>query len=346
MDFLRVCITGLLLSLSTLISAGTVSGLYSTDIAATADQQAPTQTQIIAGLKQVLIKVSGSRGLDANPIVKQKYPVAETLLQQFVYKESESGEGAVVTLQYDREAINNLIQQAGIKPLGTQRPTLLVWLVSDQTGSPDHILSHYPEIQILRNAASSRGLSLQLPLLDLSDQAAMPAGEIWGLFEGSIKAASKRYKPDAIAAVKLQSFGVQGVQLNGLLLDQAKIEPLSANGDVNAVLTQMVNEVADHLLEPVVNYKLSHFQAGVAINVSNITSLSDYNLLTRFLEELPVVKKVVPERVYGSEVTLRLQLEGSEQQLIQSIGMELRLNAIESLRNLHGLKILSYRWQG
>lgn len=347
MDYLRVCISSLLLSFSTLISAGTVTGLYSVELATTADKKAPTEAQILQGLKQVLVKVSGSRELDKSPAVQQKFVVAETLLQQFSFRKNlEDETAAFINLQYAQGAIDRLIKQAGIKPLGPQRPKVLFWVVSDSKGLPDYLPSESFELSVLNRAARSRGLPIQLPLLDPSDQAALPANDIWDSFEGSIKAASARYNADAIAAVKLQYSDSGNVALGGMLIVGSTIEFLSVSGDVNTVLNNMVDKVADQLFQPVVSYKLSHFQTGIAMKVSGVASLSDYSLLTAFLRGLPVVKDLKPERVNGNEVTLRLQLDGTEQQLIQAIKMELRLNATEQVSNPNGNKVLSYRWQG
>jgi len=352
MDVLRTFCTTLLILTSTLITpavnAGTVSKLYSVELPVSVETQAPTEAQIIEGLTQVLVKVSGKRSLSTHPVIRQQLLTPATFLQQFSFASQGSGveKATTLLLDYNSAAVDHLITQTGVKPLGIQRPTLLVWLVSDLAGYQDFSTVDSDEMKVLTAAAKGRGLPVQLPLLDLADQTAIQVSDVWGLFEDAVQTSSQRYRPDAVLAARLQRSTSGIAQLEGILLKDNQIERVSYSGSVDEVLTQVVDTVADQLFHLVVSHDLSYFQSGIAINVSNIHSLRDYIQLTEFLTSLPIVSTIKPERVANGDVTLRLELDGSEQQLQQAIGVEPRLQARDQQLNSNGIKTLNYYWQG
>ncbi|MDO6593998.1 DUF2066 domain-containing protein [Neptuniibacter sp. 1_MG-2023] len=352
MDVLRTyCITLLVFVFAVVTPvahAGTMSNLYSVELPVNAETQAPTDAQITEGLKQVLVKVSGKRSLNTHPVIRQQLQTPSTFLQQFSFT-SRIIAGQNVTrllLDYNSAAVDHLITQTGVKPLGIQRPTLLVWLVSDQQGYQDFVSADSVEINLLNSTARARGLPIQLPLLDLQDQTAIQVSDVWGLFEDAVQASSIRYRPDAVIAARLQKSNSGVIQLEAIFLTDGKVERLSYSGNAESVLTQMVDTISDQLFNPVVSHDLSYFQSGVAVKVSNINSLSNYVQMTDFLKSLPIVRTLKPERVMGGDVVLRLELDGSEKQLQQAIGVEPRIQAMDQQLDLNGFKILSYRWQG
>lgn len=348
MDLMRIFICTLSMLISSLSCAGTVVKLYSTELPITSLAETPNDLQVTEGLRQVLVKVSGDRAIDQKPAIQQQLSMPRPYLQQFSFTSGavESENRNALVLDFNRNSVDKLIQSTGIKPLGSQRPTLLIWLATDESTVQDYASLDSRFIQKIRQTAEERGLPLQFPLLDLQDQVALPVSDVWGLFEDSVAVASQRYRPDAIlvARVEVKPSGV--AHLEGVLMHEANSERLSKSGQTDTLLVEAMNQAADQLFMPVVSHELSYFQTGVAVKVNNINSLSDYINLTELLTALPIVNKAQPEWVRGSEVTIRLQLDGDELQLMKALGIEERLQAMDQQLDSDGLKIFSYRWQG
>lgn len=154
---------------------------------------------------ELIVRVSGQRNALDNPVIRAAVPNAQNYLFGFSYKSSNEKliEGArsftalALQLDYEPQAISKLLKEAQLPIWPAQRPKLLVWLVSkDQRG-----LSLVPEVidmQALNGAASYRGLPLVFPKLDQTEEMLLSAGDLWDLNLEKIKAASIRYKADAI----------------------------------------------------------------------------------------------------------------------------------------------------
>lgn len=347
MDLMRTFTALLLVIVSNCLTAGTVTDLYRAKLSVPNQVQSPSDEHLRAGLKQVLVKVSGSNELNRNPLVQQQLPAASSFLQQFGFEAGlDNAESQTLLLDFNQVSVDALINQTGVKPLGVSRPTVLFWIATDKDGVQDYVMPGDPIQVVIDQAARKRAIPLQLPLLDLADQIALPVTDLWGLFQQSIATASERYRPDAIVAVRLTSTPSGMAQTEWSMTSPSGQQRFSNVGQRDQLLAELVDRVADQLFQPVVSHDLSYFQTGVAVRVAQVDSLSDYIQLTEFLQSLPVVSQVKPEKVMGTDVTVRLELDGSEMQLQQAISVEPRLQATDMLMNPDGSKTLSYRWQG
>jgi len=346
MDLMRSFIAVLLLAVSQFVFAGAVTDLYKVVLPVDEQRPSPSDLQVSSGLEKVLVKVSGNSSIGDDSQIQSQLQIPARTLKQFSYSAKEDGEYLV--LDFHPSVIDDLVTRTGFKPLGEQRPTVLLWFASDsdQAGEQDYLQSNDAFYKALQSAAKARGLPLQFPLFDLTDQVALNTAELWALQDQAITKASARYNPDAVIAGRLTKTSSEGVTVAGLFINGGDNQQLAESGNIDQVANAVINRVADTLFKPVVSYKLSHFQTGVAVQVENISILSDYIRLIDFLKGLSVVSKVKIEQAIGNQITVRLELDGSEEQLRQAIALEPQLQAVDSLRNQDGSAVMIYRWQG
>lgn len=154
---------------------------------------------------ELMVRVSGQRTALENPVVRAAMPKAQNYLFGFSYKSSSEKltEGSrsftalALQLNYEPQAIGQLLRDAQLPLWPSQRPTLLVWLVfKDQSGL--HVVPQVIDFQAINSFAAYRGLPLVFPKHDAKDSVAISAEDLWALNQEKIKAASERYKADAI----------------------------------------------------------------------------------------------------------------------------------------------------
>ena len=186
----------LLMSLSTALSAGEVAGLYNSKLLVPAQHSSPTAEQIADGLSRVLVKVSGNRGLLGKPAIQQALDAPEALLRGFGYRRTnqavadENGTqqpAQALSMTFDSALIERLLRSANERPLGAQRPTLMLWLAVEQRNQRDYVSPDSSVLRPLMVQADARGLPVQLPLLDLTDQQNLPIADLWDCFVTVLK---------------------------------------------------------------------------------------------------------------------------------------------------------------
>lgn len=347
MDMIRSLFVVFLLLNTGVSNAGQLSDLYQSSIRVAAPAEAPSQSELITGLKQVVVKVAGNRDILAHPQFVQQLPAAPGMLQQYNYKPLGGDSAAAdLVLSFTPQAVDGLILSTGIKPLGPQRPTLLVWLAADRDGVQDFVSPEAPLYVEFQRSAERRGLDLQLPLLDLDDQQALQVTDLWGFFAEPIQKAAQRYRPDAVLVGRIQA--AQGTlnSVEWLLLDGADALRISSSGGVDKAIADVMDMTADRLLSRMVSHDLSHFQQGLGVRVDGLNNMADYVQMLTLLESLPIVTQVDPELLRGNTLTLRLQLDGAVEQLQQAISLDPRMQAQDRMLDKQGQFLLTYIWQG
>ncbi len=178
--------------------------------------QADTERNAAASIYfgEVIVRASGRREALMNPIIQAAIPKASSYLFSFSYtgNKTEIIEGKPqqrigIQLDYSAQAINQLLKQAQLPLWPTQRPTVLIWSAY-QDGLPNSVeLQRVPDEMAMAQLQSQtylRGLKIQTPELDLEDNIALSAHDIWEVNLEKIKAASVRYKPDVIVIARYQ----------------------------------------------------------------------------------------------------------------------------------------------
>jgi len=337
--------------LALLVSGGparalTMSGLYGAELEVSAAGQRPTPEQIRSGLAQVLVKLSGRRDIASRQGYGQVMEQAPVLLSQYRFRPGP--EGTRLELVFDQLQLDRLMHEAGIQGPGLQRPALLLWLAVADGGRIDYAAPGHPALVALEREARLRGVPLQLPLLDLDDQISLPPEQLWNLPESDVRAASQRYRPDAILLGRTAAEG--GVWHSRFrLLSDAADSSFEPAGALEAQMTAVVDEVADRLLlGGAPRQSFSYRPRGMVLQVEGVDGESAYLQLISLLRRTEGVTTVFPERFSHGELKLRLQLETSVARLQETLKLDARLEEVPAAGTVSADEtgLLQYRWRG
>ena len=187
-----------------------VRDLHSASVPAANQGSKARKAAASQALSEVLVKVSGSRLLLADPVIVKALSDAEAHVQQYVYTRNASpAVGFSVRFEFDGKYVTDLVRQAGAPLWTASRPLVLAWVVvEDEKGRHFVDRDNWPEqAQMLIDAFSRRGVPVQLPVFDLEDMSALSLNDVWRLNSAAIQAASARYNAQDIVAGRLASLG-------------------------------------------------------------------------------------------------------------------------------------------
>ncbi len=199
------CLLLLILPLAPWVNAGQKVDVYRADVLVKNQGESERNTAARASFGELMVRVSGQRNAVEHPIIQQALPKAQNYLFGFTYKSTaekitEDGKSLpalALQLNYEPQAIEQLLREAQLPLWPATRPKLLVWLVyKDATGL--HQVPQVVDLQAMNRQAAYRGLPLAFPKLDLEDSLSLTAEDLWAVDGEKIKAASLRYKADAI----------------------------------------------------------------------------------------------------------------------------------------------------
>lgn len=199
----------LLLSLLYGVAWAEPADLYAAEVAVADDSVAVRTEALSQALQQVLVKVSGSTEVGGHPGAAAVLARPGSLVQQYRYRLDSAGESPQRYLwaKFDKVALDRLLRESGIPLWGSRRPRLLVWLAVEQGGRRSllNLEGDMTAREAMQQRAAARGLPLQLPLMDLQDQAALNAADLWADYEAALREASRRYPHDVILTGRLRA---------------------------------------------------------------------------------------------------------------------------------------------
>lgn len=291
-----------------------------------ADQSARARlTAAGDALAQVLTRLTGLAELPPSDTLARALAAPDLYYNQFRFQPDGDG-GLLLRVQFVPDAVLNLIRQANLPVWRANRPSVLAWVVLDD-GLERRILGSgnpHPTIDALLQRARERGLPLQLPLMDLTDQLAVEPAAVWGRLSQPLLEGSQRYGADIVLVGRLQQradgnlagsweFWLDG-EVRQLDVENREPTPLGLAG---------ADLVADELSG---RYAvLDRGSRSVELNVSAVSSAADYADLLGYLASLEFVDDVAVSSVRGDRLGVRLITAADAAQLEELFRLDRRL---------------------
>jgi hypothetical protein len=206
---IRLLLSGLLVGLSCIYAGGATAGekvdIYRADALVKSQSESERKAAARATFGEVVVRVTGQRSALSHPAIKAALSNAQNYLFGFSYRsvsekitvDGKTWPAVGLQLNYEPKAIDQLLRQSQLPLWPAVRPKVLVWLVAkDQNGL--RLVPDVVDLQAMQAQAKYRGLPLSFPKMDMEDNLALSADDVWALNIEKIKTASLRYKADAI----------------------------------------------------------------------------------------------------------------------------------------------------
>jgi hypothetical protein len=292
------------------------------------------------GLRKVLLRMAGSpSAVDAEGLSKA-YSQAQNYLEQFHYepysrsKSSLSfGEEApkdateLLVMTFSQQVIAQLLREAGQPYWPPNRPRVFVWLVEDtDTGKVLVNNRESPIVQGLLQGARDRGLPIQLPLLDLEDQLALPPEKLWELDKRAILEASERYNADTLLVGRYSQTSRGQWLATWQFLHRTAAREYDLRADTGVELGwRAIRPLADYLANLYAVTPQDQESPYLVMQLSDIESFGSYRLALDYLQELAVVSDVKVQAVRADTLLLHLQIDGDVNTLRNVLALDRKL---------------------
>ncbi|MFM1663866.1 DUF2066 domain-containing protein [Aeromonas salmonicida] len=335
---LKRVVTVLCCGLSFMVSAAQVTDLY--------QGKAPTSGDMVAAQSQalgdVLVKVTGKRDILTQPDVVKALAAPGDYVQHYGYQ--DVGSVKFLKADFNVAKVNALISQSKFALLGPARPQMALWLVINEGERrilPDQSSDGWASA--LRTQSQAMGLPVSIPLMDLDDNMAVNATDVWGRFAAPILQASQRYGAEMVVLGKLtpegdqwsMDWGLYGPKAGGEL---AELTRGSSSGTQAEVAQHFADELAAWLVQ---NYgaRISGVASSQTLVVEGLSGIDGMITVQKMLQGMASVTKVTIGKLEGDKVTFDLSLQGDKAELIRGLQLESRLRQIDD--NDSGLR---YQW--
>lgn len=330
------------------VLASVVQQLYSASIPVSSQSDQAREQALHQALRQVIVKVTGSRAAPDDPQVAAIVAQPEHYLQAYRYtrhvpgpNEPLFGPGASATLdliaQFDQPTLDQALRAAGQPLWGSERPETIVWIAYQQANGQRHIVGSEAPGEVfasVQHAAKLRGVPIIFPLMDVQDRAHIAFSDIWGGFISPIMQASQRYQPDAILIGRIDANGVNASPRWTLVMGGKTTNWDGVSGAAPDVARAAIQHLADVYASTFVIRNGAGAQRipTLDIVVSNIDGLQSFGRVLKYLRSLNALDSVEPMQFHGGVVIFKASAQGTVKDIRQTIGLGTVLKADDTPR--------------
>lgn len=273
------------------------------------------------GLRQVLVRVSGTQDIHQSPEVLNSLSKATSYMDQFHYEsvtDKFGNAGERLVMAFSPAVVERILRDASLPFWPVNRPDVLVWLVEDKANAGKTLLNEAPSevLAALQSAARERGVPLALPLLDLDDQLAINAEQVWTLNEDAILNASERYNADTVLVGRVTETSTGEWWATWQFFHRGQDRVFDVRADTAVQLgKQAIGPLADYLsgLYSIVPNAESAPQ--VAVQISQVGDFKAYRGVFDYFDQLAFLTSYNLVSVVGNNLLFYMQVNGTMDQL-------------------------------
>lgn len=336
------------------VMAEEIAGLYRGLVPVSDQSEESRDAGVRDALAQVLIKLTGNSTIMQSPRVQPFLTNPSAFVSGVGFRnlpaldnsDIDADERIGLDVSFDRRAVDQLIRQAELPVLPSNRPKLLVWIIRDDAVEGRDFVS--PEtakavVDSFDRAMKERGMPYMLPNFDLQDQLSLSVNEAWSLRADLIDPASERYDTDGWIALRF--YTTSSGEVRGAWLYQSSgrrqlNDFRAAPGE--AFMADAVGSLVDSLTRAY-TYIPQLDTSQMLVKIAGVDSFADYQAVLAQLNKLELVDSVELFAVQGDQLTLAIEAEAGADLLRSAL---VRSRRFDSQPQLEGSNQLNFNWTG
>ncbi len=292
------------------------SGAYEAEVPVNSQSDADRTGALARALGAVLGKLSGDRSAMTRPGVAQALRNAKDMVESYDYRQDQSvGAGGapsyrtVLVARFRQDDVDGLVAALGLPVWPQPRPKPVLWLAIDDGSGPRLVGTQQANAaRAVLDRAIERGYRLGLPAGGAAEQALV--GAIWRQDTASVARASARYAPPMQLVGKLYRGTGGGWQADWVFVDNGRelSKWTTRDGDARRAMAGGADGAADALVRRYAKAPVAGAAGTYRIVISGIRGADDYLRLASALQNVAVVKSIVPVQANGDRLELDVEL--------------------------------------
>ena len=348
-----------LLLLSSMGHAVQVSNLYSSvvQVPANLEDQALLNRAFADAIDNVLLRVSGQpNDLSSQILTKAHRSAAGWVAQHSIRDVVETVQGdngpeaaKEVNVTFYKESVDRFLFDQGLPVWGSNRPSILLWLIEESSGSRKMFGANQPSTALseLFDGAKLHGLPVYAPLVDSVDREVLDSSALWGFFEEDILKASERYQTDVVLAVRISQYRGEAVVDSMLLSPNQSARLLSVTGATKQeAMREVLLKVSAMLSDRYASTRLANPNE-LYVKVNGVSDYRAMSSLKNYLSSIDVVKQLQLSSIVGGQVEFNVSLNGTEEKFKNSVALNSLLAALPvSPLDYDASHVIKYQYTG
>lgn len=272
---------------------------------------------------QVLIKLSGDAKKPRQTLIQANLGDIAYLVEDYTYQILSEGSQRVFVVHFDKTQTNEMLLKLGLPHWPHYvSPSLLGWIGLEEDFLTEETSSK--EVELLRNQALQRGITLFFPLFDIEDITLLKPSALNSGIKAPVAKIIQRYGiPTVLVAWIFKTLNQWQSQWH-LYIEDKEIIFNHAHLQRSLLLTEAINqaidEIAQHFSKPAVPH-VTLPEEEFEFLVIDLPSLQEYTQINAYLKKLPIVTDIQVLSIQREQAKFRVSVEGGKKAFLQAISL-------------------------
>ncbi|MEC8461100.1 MAG: DUF2066 domain-containing protein [Pseudomonadota bacterium] len=308
-------------------------------------QDTPWQESARDGLKQVLIKISGTSDVIEHPDYVELTQNVDLFVSHYHHQPSteceisENDHCTELVVSFNPKSIRRLLQQLGRAQLtNADRPNILLWITTNTQELDEPLVEHQPESTQLKSLASARGYPVYFPLHDQQDKTLKTQSNYQGLMT--------RYASKYLVLGQLSPSSSDDFLASWRLIsrDQQYLEWQIHCKNADECFTQLIQTITDHAHNRHVRETNEDSHNHTKLNIEGITTLMAYRQVMFVLHEIFSGKSIKLINTRHGFMTVSIQ-SLSLSKLVDKLRQSKQFRMPNNFTQTNDLPTMTVQWQ-
>lgn len=319
----RLLLLGIAALASVNISAAVLEHLYRVQITPAEGQ---SREQALREASVIMLQRLAGSDLDLSGGALAKALSAPQELMRRIGSVEDGG----IRIEFEPEALNTVLAEAGKAVLGRNRPGILLWAIEAEELGDQTLNPAAPWAQLLKAAAEHRAVAVSFPLGDLQDLSEVNEALIRQASKAELLQASERYFAEGTLALIINGT-TDATELDWTLWLNGQEKSGRSSGTASEAADALMQVLAKAVFE---QYALPVTASGELtdwqLQVTGVDSVAAYSELMRMLRQLGSQQQPKLLGINGDTLLMQLRFPGDEAQLERMLKLDMRLQRIEA----------------
>ena len=312
--------------LAPLSISSTEGTFFSIDLEVSSQSEKERISTARTALLRLLTKTTGIKSIPRSEEILAAVDKPEAFYSGFSYKKNDETQGFTITYDFDENLVLGLIKRSNLPFWWSNRPNVIVWLGLDDgvkkilSSSDSHFLK-----KSLQERAVSRGISVQLPIMDLPDRRLVSYKEVKSGIAYNIDTASDRYAGNVslVGTAKVSESSLDEPYFDGSWEFWFGNEHFEV--DFKQVTAREGAQIGVDLVADVFAAKFAIYSGADKTFdwvISGVNDLSKYADLKNYFENLEIIDGFLVRGLARDQIKLRISSRASESKLVELLVRE------------------------
>jgi len=281
--------------------AAEIKSVFQYEIAVESQQTRDRLSAIETGLDKILQRLTGNQKIMKMEAVATNFTNPSSFVEQFNYQRLPGENRLIITINYNKRAIKQILNSIGIPIWSEYRDPVLIWLILQDSMSNKVVNNYHQHAMLVRKSAEKQGISVLLPAnADIANEYALPT-------DRSLSTLSARYNVKSSIMGSLISLEHKWRSKWTVVVNDKKFQVVVEGHTMENALDTTFEQINILMAQQFATfYDSAQSKNTISLHISGVNNPHDFFKIKTMLQNSHVINEFRVSQVIDDKITFEL----------------------------------------